>query len=411
MACVLPVMALAACDGDDSGDGGAPRDADTPEAVVGLDFVEIDIEGDFFTDIAWLPGRSDEILVASHPGEILHYRIEGERATLLGTMTVPEVAIMNDCGLLAVAPDPDWETNGFVYAGHCIMEDFATRVTRLTFDGTDYDVEGSASVILELHETRGRFPFNHNVSNILFEDDGTMVLGIGDKGAVEAVGQDPTSLAATILRIVPNREPGGSGYEPADGNPYTDPAVGAPEVWAYGFRYPWRIVRDPRGWYYVGDVGEGGREEVNVVLESATNYGWPVCQGVCDPPMDGLIDPITAWPHNDDHPYVEEDPETLPGPNRAVWIAPGPPPGSDHDLGDLLDDTVLFGDVCTGWVRGATIDDEGALVEDRLLGHLPYVTAWTWSPEGTGYVTTFGSCNSLEEIEPARLLRVVPRTE
>lgn len=404
-------LAVAGCDGDPvDPDAGPLPDGAPPPEVVGLDFVDVSIDGDYFTDVAWLPGRPDEVLIASHPGQILHYRIEDDAAVRLGTIEI-EVAMLNDCGLLAIAADPGWAENGFIYAGHCIGDDYATRITRLTFDGSSYDVAGTAAVTLEVSETRGPFPFNHNVSNILFEDDGTMVVGVGDKSAVDQVGQDPTSLPSTIMRIVPNRDPGGSGYEPAPGNPFTDPAEGAPEVWAYGFRYPWRIVRDPRGWYYVGDVGEGGFEEVNVVLEAGTNFGWPICQGFCDPPMAGLVDPITAWPHNDDHPYVVEDPETLPGPNRAVWVAPMRPTEAEDPFRGLLDDSVLFGDVCTGWVRGATIDDDGAMVDDRLLAHLPYVTSWTWSPDGTGYVTTFGSCNSLEEIEPARLLRVIPRTE
>lgn len=386
----------------------SPSDAG-PQPVVGLAFEEVAIDGDYFTDIAWIPGRADEILVASHTGEIHHYRVEGNETTRLGTMTVPEVMQRTDCGLLAVALDPEWESNGLLYAGHCIAEDLATRVTRLTWDGSDYDVADTASVVLEVHETRGPYPFNHNVSNILFDEDGTMVVGVGDKSAAGAVGQDPTSLPSTIMRIVPNREPGGSGYTPAANNPFDDPAEGAPEVWAYGLRYPWRIVRDPRGWYYVGDVGEGGFEEVNVVREAGLNFGWSACQGPCMPARADVVDPILWWPHNDDHPYVAEDPETLPGPRRAVWIAPGPSTTGPDPFEGFLDDTFVFGDVCTGWVRGARIDDDGELVDDRLFGHLPFVTAWTWSPEGVGYATTFGSCNADVPIESAKLFRVVPR--
>ena len=45
--------------------------------------------------------------------------------------------------------------------------------------------------------------------------------------------------------------------------------------------------------------------------------------------------------------------------------------------------------------------------DDVLLAHLEFVTDVAWTPDGTGYVTTFGSCNSTEMLEPAQLLRRV----
>lgn len=386
---------------------------ETPPPVppAGIAFEEIDLEGDYFTDLAWVPGRDGELLIATHPGELIHYRVEGDRAERLGAIAVPEVVLMGDCGLLAVALDPGWEDNGFVYAGHCTGTTYATRITRLTWDGSSYDVASTARVILEVEETRGRNPFNHNVSNILFEDDGTMVVGVGDKGARDFTGQDPTNLPSTIMRIVPSRDPRVGGYTPAPGNAFDDPADGAPEVYAYGLRYPWRIARDRRGRFIAGDVGEGGYEEVNVIRAPGENFGWPACQGACDPPRAEFVDPVTAWPHTDDHPYVYEDAETLPGPRRVVWVAPVRPELEEDPFAELLDDTFLFGDTCTGWVRGATLDDEGELARDRFLAHLPWVTGWIWAPDGLGYVTTFGSCDAVATIEEARLYRVVPRYE
>src|SRR5690606_8931292 len=105
-----------------------------------------------------------------------------------------------------------------------------------------------------------------------------------------------------------------------------------------------------------------------------TNFGWNECSGPCSPAQAGLVDPLLWWPHNDDHPYVSEDPETLPGPRRAVWVAPGPP--SSHPFGDFLSEGFLFGDTCTGWVRAASIDDDAELTADRSLGNVPYVTGW-----------------------------------
>ena len=67
---------------------------------------------------------------------------------------------------------------------------------------------------------------------------------IGDKTMADS-GPDPTDLNASLLRIVPNRDPDGSGSTPAAGNPFTDPAMGAPEVYAWGFRNTFRDIVDP----------------------------------------------------------------------------------------------------------------------------------------------------------------------
>ena len=58
------------------------------------------------------------------------------------------------------------------------------------------------------------------------------------------------------------------------------------------------------------------------------------------------------------------------------------------------------------WFR---FSSEGEVSDDVLLAHLEFVTDVAWTPDGTGYVTTFGSCNSTEMLEPAQLLRIVPR--
>ena len=414
LATALALLMILGCGDDDVDPMDGGFDAETPvdgprSPVVGVAFEPITVDGDFFTDVAPVPGAADELFVASHAGTILHLRVDGTEATVLGEITVPGVTLMVDCGLLAITPDPDWATNGFVYAGHCTDPNFATRLTRLTFDGSSYDVADTAVTILEVRETRGPFPFNHNVSNLLFDDAGVLTVGIGDKSAVEQAPGDPTSLAGSILRIVPSREPGTGGYEPAPGNPFSDPAIGAPEVWAYGVRYPWRIVPLGDGFVF-GDVGEGAFEEVNVAPISALEFGWPDCSGPCDPATEA-VDPVIWYPHSDDHPYVDEDPETAIGPNRAVWVAPPRPATSDDPFEGFLDDRILFGDVCTGWFRGARFSADGDVSDDALLAHLNFVTDVAWTAEGTGYVTTFGSCNSTEMLEPAQLLRIVPRRE
>lgn len=401
------LLCAAACGDDDAGpeDATVPADAPAPP-VVGLAFEPVDAPGDFYTDMAVVPGRGDELLIATHLGDLLHLRVSGDAAELLGTIEVPEVWQHGDCGLLSVAFDPEWETNQLLFTGHCIEEDAATRITRLTFDGSTYDVADSAVTILEVHETRGPYPWNHAISNLLFEGD-VLVAGIGDKSAVETAPADPTSLAGSILRVIPSRGDEG-GYEPAPDNPF-DGAEGAPEVWAYGMRHPWRMIHGPGGSLLFGDVGEGGYEELNFVDGPGLDFGWHHCSGPCDPPEAGRVDPILHYTHTDEHPYVADDPETTIGPNRAIWVAPGRPAVGDDPFDGLLDGRVLFGDVCTGWVRAVRVGADGSVSDDDFLAHQLYITSIVWTPDGTGYATSFGSCSSIEPLEPAQLLRIAPR--
>ena len=90
-----------------------------------------------------------------------------------------------------------------------------------------------------------------------------------------------------LLRIIPNREDGGDGYTLPAGNmaavggfPESDPAL-----FVYGLRSPWRGSRDSLGRIWVGDVGQGLVEEVNLITAVGQNFGWATHEGPCDPAL------------------------------------------------------------------------------------------------------------------------------
>ena len=180
-------------------------------------------------------------------------------------------------GLLGLALHPDYPENGrlFVYytdrSGDSVLAEYGVG------DDANRADETAGRVLLEISQPDER----HNAGMLQFGPDGYLYIGTGDGGAggARVNGQDPKTLLAGILRLdVDAADP----YAvPAD-NPYADGVDGAPEVWAYGLRNPWRFFIDAaEGLIYIGDVGQESREEINVVsLEPVGyNFGWPSVEG------------------------------------------------------------------------------------------------------------------------------------
>jgi hypothetical protein len=143
---------------------------------------------------------------------------------------------------------------------------------------------------------------NHNGGMIAIGPDGFLYIALGDGGSSGDPGnraQDPDVLLGKILRIdVDRRRP----YAIPEGNPFAD-GGGRPEIYALGLRNPWRFSFDRRkGRLYVGDVGQGEREEIDIVRRGR-NYGWRVLEGsrCFDPPEDcersGLKLPRAEYSH------------------------------------------------------------------------------------------------------------------
>ena len=152
---------------------------------------------------------------------------------------------------------------------------------------------------------------NHNGGQLSFGPDGVLYLGLGDGGsgndtgpghAPEGNGQSLDTLLGKILRIDPT---------PTQTKPYRIPAGnpfigrGRPEIWAYGLRNPWRFSFDREtGDLWIGDVGQGAREEVDFMPFAAAagaNYGWPGLEGTLPlrgaPP--GAVPPVFETRHDD----------------------------------------------------------------------------------------------------------------
>ena len=179
-------------------------------------------------------------------------------------------------GLLGIAFSPDGSQLYLSYT------DVArnSRIAVVPMDG-DIPQMDRRRVLLALDQPA----CNHNGGNVAIGPDGNLWIAFGDGGGADDVfgqGQDPTTLLGAIARIDPNPA-SGQGYGIPDGNPFA--SSGAPEVWAYGARNPWRFSFDRlTGDLWIGDVGQNRIEEIHVLAAAdgwtpGANLGWPLFEG------------------------------------------------------------------------------------------------------------------------------------
>ncbi|HEU0291102.1 MAG TPA: PQQ-dependent sugar dehydrogenase [Anaerolineales bacterium] len=233
-------------------------------------------------------------------------------------------------GLLGLALHPDFAANGRFYVSYSAplkvgmspdAWDHTTYISEFTISAHDPNQADPTSerVVMELHKPG----YNYEAGHLEFGPDGYLYIATGDSvrdPASEAgkYAQDTFSLLGKILRIAVDGRadsvPSGNYWIPA-GNPFADGVGGRAEVYAYGFRNPYRFSFDVSDSgemrLFVADVGQAMMEEVDLV-EAGKNYGWPIHEGTScfnsqrwDQPLEscstqGLSEPILAYPHQGD---------------------------------------------------------------------------------------------------------------
>ena len=122
----------------------------------------------------------------------------------------------------------------------------------------------------------------HNGGHLAFGPDGLLYVGMGDtgpQGNPRGHGQDLGTLLGKMSRIDVDRLEGDRAYAIPPDNPFRDRPGARPEIWALGFREPWRFSFDgPTGDLWVGDVGQDLYEEATIV-RAGENHGWNVVEG------------------------------------------------------------------------------------------------------------------------------------
>jgi glucose/arabinose dehydrogenase len=212
-------------------------------------------------------------------------------------------------GLLGLAFHPGFPEQPRIFVDYTRVPDGATVIAefRATADRAD---PASQRVLLLIPQ-----PFaNHNGGQLAFGPDGYLYIGMGDGGSGGdpfGNGQNARALLGKILRIdVDSPAASGKAYAIPRDNPFASggirPGAGAPEVWAYGLRNPWRFSFDAaNGALYIGDVGQGSWEEIDrqpAGSRGGENYGWNAMEGDhcyrsgCDPGR--YVRPIAEYGHD-----------------------------------------------------------------------------------------------------------------
>jgi glucose/arabinose dehydrogenase len=220
---------------------------------------------------------------------------------------------------------------------------------------------------------------NHNGGGLEIGPDGFLYVSLGDGGDSDdphGHGQDTKTLLGSILRIDPEgAKEGGPPYSIPPGNPFAEGEEGAPELWLYGVRNPWRFSFDPdTGDLWVADVGQDAYEEINRLPASGgfdagkgANLGWDRMEGTHphdggENPEGGVL-PIFEYGRDDGCAviggYVYRG-EKIPG----------------------LQGTYVYADHCGRGVRGLQLD--GDTVIDARTWDLPVQDQYAFGRDDSG---------------------------
>jgi len=275
------------------------------------------------------PGETNRVFILEKTGRI-------QVVTGLGATPVKQVFLdlsakvltAGEQGLLGVAFHPNFAANRYFYVFYSTnattsagggAHERVSRFTALASPATNADILATEVPLISQYDEAS----NHNGGDLHFGPDGYLYISVGDEGA----GNDSFNNSQRIdkdffsglLRIDVDQQPGnltpnphpsvhGGTYKvPAD-NPFVGassfngsavtPSNVRTEFWAVGLRNPWRFSFDaPTGRLFAGDVGQGAREEINLIVRGG-NYGWNYREGTIAGPKGGppaaadFIDPI-----------------------------------------------------------------------------------------------------------------------
>jgi glucose/arabinose dehydrogenase/regulation of enolase protein 1 (concanavalin A-like superfamily) len=224
-------------------------------------------------------GPNGDIYLGEQSGVILIYR----NGAILPT---PVVSLntdgTNEKGLLGLALDPNFATNGYIYVSYTTLDEHA-QLSRLTVQ------HGTASLASEKVYMKGTQlqQIHHSANTVHIGPDKKLWWSVGDNYPPISNAQNLTNIYGKILRF--NLD----GTIPVD-NPFVKIPGAVPSIYAYGLRNPFRFTFLPNGKAMTEDTGSSFWEELNAI-QPGGNYGWSTYEGNCG--SCGYINPAYAYGH------------------------------------------------------------------------------------------------------------------
>ena len=258
-------------------------------------------------DIQYPDDSTNRLFVVSQAGKIYVFDNNPNTASAKIFLDLTDKVLFGgEQGLLGLAFDPDYKTNGYFYVNYTTDNPRRSIISRFQVSISDPNSadKNSEQILLEVNQPYS----NHNGGQIRFGPDSYLYISLGDGGS----GGDPQnnaqnlhSLLGKILRIDVNDKTENLNYGIPEDNPFVANSAGyLKEIYAYGLRNVWRFSFDKvNGILWAADVGQYAWEEIDII-KKGKNYGWNVMEGFncynpssgCD--TSGLTLPIWEYGHN-----------------------------------------------------------------------------------------------------------------
>jgi glucose/arabinose dehydrogenase len=277
------------------------------------------------TAMAFAPdGR---LFVAEQTGQL---RIIKNSALLVTPFLAVNVSSDGERGLLGIAFDPAFASNGFVYVYYTTATaPIHNRVSRFTASNASPDTAAAGSEVVILDLPALSSATNHNGGAIHFGPDGMLYIAVGENGTPSNAPLLTTPFGK-LLRIRSD------GTFPPD-NPFVSQTSGINQaIWARGLRNPFNFAFNPaNGRLHVNDVGQSTWEEVNLGI-AGVDYGWPATEGPDPAGAAGVTYPIYAYDNDGYHCAIV----------GAAFYAP-----ATFNFPSEYAGRYFFGDYCGGFIR------------------------------------------------------------
>jgi len=329
----------------------------------------------------------DRLFVAEQWGKIFSFKNDPdvEQAALVIDL---HKEIPASTQLYGMAFHPGFATNRFVYLCYVLKDGLpdGSRVSRFNLTQSDAPQIDSASEKIILTWLSG----GHNGGCLKFGSDGFLYISTGDTASPDPpdplnTGQDISDLFSSVLRIDVDHEENDKPYRVPPDNPFVKTPGARPEVWAYGFRNPWRMDFDKQtGALWVADVGWELWEMVYRV-ERGGNYGWSIVEGPQSIKPNGKLGPTPILSPVVSHSHTE-----------AASITGG----SVYHGRRLreLDGAYIYGDWVTGKFWGLRHDGKQLTWRRELANSTMQVVCFGEDNSGELYAVDYGG--GIFQLEP-----------